>query len=64
MTQEGFEKLLIVTFAIIFALVVGYFFSALVVYIVCKCFGWAFRWIYPLAVIFVVPILRNIFHGR
>ena len=49
---------------VLIALILVYFIWSFVVWVVCKCFGWEFRWIYSLACLILYPIIRSLFRGR
>ena len=47
----------------IIACVVRFLFASLAICVVCKCFGWQYKWLYPLAAVLVGMFIRGMFSG-
>ena len=55
------KKIIVYVLIIIFVFLISFGFLTITTWLVCKCIGCDFRWLYPITAMFIIPILSSIF---
>ena len=63
MKKYTFEESMEMLFSVIIASVIRFFYAALAIYAVCKCFDWQYKWLYPLTAVLIGSFLRGMFYN-